>query len=213
MLPDDPFKDDPFGKADVAGVFCYRKAFILKGSTTVSQVCFALSVSPDPFGGDPFKGSDPFAADSFFAQTSKAAFSPEDPFSASAGPFAPPTSNSEPDLFASKPSEPAAPPPAAAAAAAAPDLFAFKPTATKDPFLSAGNKTADSDPFGGQTSAAAEADPFGAQDGGADPFSSSSSNSDLAAVSRKKVAFRTKVELTVRFRSVSTAQNLLFHHS
>uniref|UniRef100_A0A8C6PZV1 Epidermal growth factor receptor pathway substrate 15 n=1 Tax=Nothobranchius furzeri TaxID=105023 RepID=A0A8C6PZV1_NOTFU len=52
---DDPFKDDPFGKADVA----------------------------DPFGGDPFKGSDPFAADSFFAQTSNAAFSSEDPFSAS----------------------------------------------------------------------------------------------------------------------------------
>uniref|UniRef100_H3DDG8 Epidermal growth factor receptor pathway substrate 15 n=1 Tax=Tetraodon nigroviridis TaxID=99883 RepID=H3DDG8_TETNG len=54
----DPFKDDPFGKADVA----------------------------DPFGGDPFKGSDPFAADSFFAQTSKTAFSTDgatDPFSSS----------------------------------------------------------------------------------------------------------------------------------
>uniref|UniRef100_A0A3B4BFW1 Uncharacterized protein n=1 Tax=Periophthalmus magnuspinnatus TaxID=409849 RepID=A0A3B4BFW1_9GOBI len=39
---DDPFKDDPFGKAEV----------------------------PDPFGGDPFKGTDPFAADSFFTQSS-----------------------------------------------------------------------------------------------------------------------------------------------
>uniref|UniRef100_A0A671VCS9 Epidermal growth factor receptor pathway substrate 15 n=1 Tax=Sparus aurata TaxID=8175 RepID=A0A671VCS9_SPAAU len=57
---DDPFKDDPFGKADVA----------------------------DPFGGDPFKGSDPFAADSFFAQSSSGApFSSDDPFSASADPF------------------------------------------------------------------------------------------------------------------------------
>lgn len=46
----------------------------------------------------------------------------------------------------------------------------------------------DSDPFGGQMNTAGEADPFGAQDGGADPFSSSSSNSDLAVVS-KKVAF------------------------
>lgn len=45
----------------------------------------------------------------------------------------------------------------------------------------------DSDPFGGQMNTAGEADPFGAQDGGADPFSSSSSNSDLAVVSKKVV--------------------------
>lgn len=51
----------------------------------------------------------------------------------------------------------------------------------------------DSDPFGGQmNAAAAEADPFGAQDGGADPFSSSSSNSDLAVVSTK-VAFEIRI--------------------
>uniref|UniRef100_A0A665U6S3 Epidermal growth factor receptor pathway substrate 15 n=1 Tax=Echeneis naucrates TaxID=173247 RepID=A0A665U6S3_ECHNA len=55
----DPFKDDPFGKADVA----------------------------DPFGADPFKGTDPFAADSFFTQTTGASFSTEDPFSTSADPF------------------------------------------------------------------------------------------------------------------------------
>uniref|UniRef100_A0A674PPB5 Epidermal growth factor receptor pathway substrate 15 n=1 Tax=Takifugu rubripes TaxID=31033 RepID=A0A674PPB5_TAKRU len=76
---DDPFKDDPFGKADVA----------------------------DPFGEDPFKGSDPFAADSFFAPTSKAAFSTEDPFSDTAttnDPFAPGgttvSASSDPDPFA-----------------------------------------------------------------------------------------------------------------
>ncbi|XP_066548214.1 epidermal growth factor receptor substrate 15 isoform X2 [Amia ocellicauda] len=48
----DPFKDDPFAKVDVA----------------------------DPFGGDPFKGTDPFAADSFFKQPSIDPFSSEDPF-------------------------------------------------------------------------------------------------------------------------------------
>ncbi|MBN3307290.1 EPS15 factor, partial [Amia calva] len=47
----DPFKDDPFAKVDVA----------------------------DPFGGDPFKGTDPFAADSFFKQPSIDPFSSEDP--------------------------------------------------------------------------------------------------------------------------------------
>uniref|UniRef100_A0A671VFZ9 Epidermal growth factor receptor pathway substrate 15 n=1 Tax=Sparus aurata TaxID=8175 RepID=A0A671VFZ9_SPAAU len=66
---DDPFKDDPFGKADVA----------------------------DPFGGDPFKGSDPFAADSFFAQSSSGApFSSDDPFSASADPFGTTTATNDP---------------------------------------------------------------------------------------------------------------------
>uniref|UniRef100_A0AAQ5YY25 Epidermal growth factor receptor pathway substrate 15 n=1 Tax=Amphiprion ocellaris TaxID=80972 RepID=A0AAQ5YY25_AMPOC len=40
-----------------------------------------------PFGGDPFKGSDPFAADSFFTQPSGTTFSSEDPFAASADPF------------------------------------------------------------------------------------------------------------------------------
>uniref|UniRef100_H2SBZ0 Epidermal growth factor receptor pathway substrate 15 n=1 Tax=Takifugu rubripes TaxID=31033 RepID=H2SBZ0_TAKRU len=144
---------------------------------------FTQVVQVDPFGEDPFKGSDPFAADSFFAPTSKAAFSTEDPFSVSGGPFGTPTGNSEPDLFASKVNEPGAPP------AAAPDPFAFEPatpsSVNKDPFMSTGNKMTDSDPFGGQMNTAGEADPFGAQDGGADPFSSSSSNSDLAVVSKK----------------------------
>nr|XP_040041060.1 epidermal growth factor receptor substrate 15 isoform X3 [Gasterosteus aculeatus aculeatus] len=145
-----PFKDDPFGKADVA----------------------------DPFGGDPFKGSDPFAADSFF-QAPGAPFAPDDPFTASsADPFGPTAGVPEPDLFATKPGDVAAAPTAgpdpftskATDPAAAP----------KDPFSSTGNTMATSDPFGGQMSASGEADPFGSQDGGADPFSCSLPSSDLA---------------------------------
>uniref|UniRef100_A0A8C6Q043 Epidermal growth factor receptor pathway substrate 15 n=1 Tax=Nothobranchius furzeri TaxID=105023 RepID=A0A8C6Q043_NOTFU len=108
----DPFKDDPFGKADVA----------------------------DPFGGDPFKGSDPFAADSFFAQTSNAAFSSEDPFSASADPFGTTPGVPEPDLFAAKLNDMAPTP--SAPAAEVQDPFVSKsmnPTpASKDPFSSTG---------------------------------------------------------------------------
>lgn len=152
---------------------------------TASVFCYS-----DPFGGDPFKGSDPFAADSFFAQSSKTAFSTEDPFSVSAGPFGPPAANSEPDLFASNVNEPAAPP------ATGPDPFAFKPanptSTSKDPFMKAGNKMAESDPFGGQATTTGEGDPFRSHDGGTDPFSSSSSNSDLAVVS-KRVELKTKV--------------------
>ncbi|CAJ1060531.1 epidermal growth factor receptor substrate 15 [Xyrichtys novacula] len=151
----DPFKDDPFGKADAA----------------------------DPFGGDPFKGSDPFAADSFFKQNPSATFSSEDPFSASADPFSTTTGVPEPDLFASRPNDTAAAP-TPPAAAADPDPFTSKSTnptaAAKDPFSSTGNNVASSDLFGGQTNAIGEADPFGSQDGGADPFSCSSPNSDVA---------------------------------
>ncbi|XP_069794733.1 epidermal growth factor receptor substrate 15 isoform X2 [Narcine bancroftii] len=54
----DPFKDDPFGKVDIA----------------------------DPFGGDPFKGTDPFAdtSDHFFQQSASDPFSvtEADPFDA-----------------------------------------------------------------------------------------------------------------------------------
>uniref|UniRef100_A0AAQ4P9S4 Epidermal growth factor receptor pathway substrate 15 n=1 Tax=Gasterosteus aculeatus aculeatus TaxID=481459 RepID=A0AAQ4P9S4_GASAC len=106
---DYPFKDDPFGKADVA----------------------------DPFGGDPFKGSDPFAADSFF-QAPGAPFAPDDPFTASsADPFGPTAGVPEPDLFATKPGD------VAAAPTAGPDPFTSKATdpaaAPKDPFSSTGN--------------------------------------------------------------------------
>lgn len=46
---------------------------------------FVPFFSLDPFGGDPFKGSDPFASDCFFKQSSTDPFttSSADPFSAS----------------------------------------------------------------------------------------------------------------------------------
>uniref|UniRef100_A0A8C8BUN4 Epidermal growth factor receptor pathway substrate 15 n=1 Tax=Oncorhynchus tshawytscha TaxID=74940 RepID=A0A8C8BUN4_ONCTS len=85
FIDHDPFKDDPFGKADVSY----------------------------PFGGDPFKGTDPFAADSFFKQSLAApfpsadSFTLADPFSGSAttnDPFAPGgtavNTGSDPDPFA-----------------------------------------------------------------------------------------------------------------
>uniref|UniRef100_A0AAQ5XQ65 Epidermal growth factor receptor pathway substrate 15 n=1 Tax=Amphiprion ocellaris TaxID=80972 RepID=A0AAQ5XQ65_AMPOC len=133
-----------------------------------------------PFGGDPFKGSDPFAADSFFTQPSGTTFSSEDPFAASADPFGTTAGVPEPDLFAAKLND------SAAAPAAGPDPFTSKPTnpTSKDPFSSTANNVADSDPFGGKANAVGEADPFGSQDGGSDPFSCSSPSSDLAVVSR-----------------------------
>lgn len=149
------------------------------------SVSVAVFVKSDPFGGDPFKGSDPFAADSFFTQNSSTHFAPEDPFSASADLFGTTTSMPEPDLFAAKLKD------AAAAPAASPDPFTSKPTnpplSTKDPFSSAGSNKAGSDPFGGKVNAMTEADPFGSQDGGTDPFSCSPPSSDLAVVSRPSV--------------------------
>ncbi|GLD62271.1 epidermal growth factor receptor substrate 15, partial [Lates japonicus] len=146
----DPFKDDPFGKADVA----------------------------DPFGGDPFKGTDPFAADSFFTQTSGAPFSSEDPFSASADPFGTTAGMPEPDLFAAKLNDAAAAPEAGSDPfTSKPNNPAL---AAKDPFSSAASGMAESDPFGGKVNAIAEADPFSSQDGGTDPFSCSPASSDMA---------------------------------
>ncbi|XP_015255503.1 PREDICTED: epidermal growth factor receptor substrate 15 isoform X2 [Cyprinodon variegatus] len=150
----DPFKEDLFGKADVA----------------------------DPFGEDPFKGSDPFAADSFFPQPSNASFPSKDPFSASADPFSTTPGIPEPDLFAAKAKDGSALP-ASAAAAPDPFVSktASPPPASKDPFNSAGDKVGDSDPFGSKMNNAGEVDPFSSQEGGSDPFSSSSTSSDLAA--------------------------------
>ncbi|XP_037325144.2 epidermal growth factor receptor substrate 15 isoform X3 [Pungitius pungitius] len=116
----DPFKDDPFGKADVA----------------------------DPFGGDPFKGSDPFAADSFF-QAPGAPFASADPFTASsADPFGPTAGVPEPDLFATKPSGVAAAPTAGPDTFTSKPID--PPSAPRDPFSSTGNTMATSDPFGSQ---------------------------------------------------------------
>uniref|UniRef100_A0A8C8EGT1 Epidermal growth factor receptor pathway substrate 15 n=1 Tax=Oncorhynchus tshawytscha TaxID=74940 RepID=A0A8C8EGT1_ONCTS len=71
FIDHDPFKDDPFGKADVSY----------------------------PFGGDPFKGTDPFAADSFFKQSLAAPFPSADSFTL-ADPFSGSASLAEPNLFA-----------------------------------------------------------------------------------------------------------------
>uniref|UniRef100_A0AAV2KYB9 Epidermal growth factor receptor substrate 15 n=1 Tax=Knipowitschia caucasica TaxID=637954 RepID=A0AAV2KYB9_KNICA len=145
----DPFKD-PFGKADVA----------------------------DPFGGDPFKGSDPFAADSFFAQSSSAPFSSEDPFSGSADPFTSNTDAPEPDLFASKKSDLPVSTPVSS------DPFSNKPAnavvTPADLFSSTENHEPESNLFGGNVNSFSEADPFGSQDGKSDPFSCSSPTSVLA---------------------------------
>uniref|UniRef100_A0A8D3C053 Epidermal growth factor receptor pathway substrate 15 n=1 Tax=Scophthalmus maximus TaxID=52904 RepID=A0A8D3C053_SCOMX len=92
----------------------------------------------NPFGGDPFKGTDPFAADTFFTQTSSAPFSSEDPFSASADPFGTTTGMPEPDLFAAKLNN------AASAPAAGLDPFISKPTNPADPF---GSQDGGTDPF------------------------------------------------------------------
>ncbi|XP_076582097.1 epidermal growth factor receptor substrate 15 isoform X2 [Chaetodon auriga] len=134
----DPFKDDPFGKADAA----------------------------DPFGGDPFKGSDPFAADSFFAQTPGAPFSSGDPFTASADPFGTTTGMPEPDLFAAKLNDAAAAPgpdpftsKPSNPALAAKDPFTSTANnmANSDPFGRKANTTGGADPFGSQDGGS---DPF-----------------------------------------------------
>lgn len=147
-------------------------------STLPCSVFVTVFVKSDPFGGDPFKGTDPFAADSFFTHTSSAHFSSEDPFSASADPFGTTPGMPEPDLFAAKLND----------TAAGPDPFVSKPTnpvsATKDPFSSTKSDVDDADPFRGKVNASADADPFGSQDGAPDPFSSSPPSSDLAVVSR-----------------------------
>ncbi|XP_034386653.1 epidermal growth factor receptor substrate 15 isoform X2 [Cyclopterus lumpus] len=146
----DPFKDDPFGKADVA----------------------------DPFGGDPFKGSDPFAADSFF-QAPSASFASDDPFTASSADlFGTTVGVPEPDLFATKPSDVAAGP--AAGPDPFSSKPTNPAVAAKDPFSTTGNNMANSDLFGGTKHATGEADPFGSQEKGADPFSCSLPSSDLA---------------------------------
>uniref|UniRef100_A0A6Q2YC81 Epidermal growth factor receptor pathway substrate 15 n=1 Tax=Esox lucius TaxID=8010 RepID=A0A6Q2YC81_ESOLU len=114
-----------------------------------------------PFGGDPFKGTDPFAADAFFKQSSAAPFlsadpfTPGDPFGGSAGLLA------EPNLFAAPLNN-----------TAGPDPFSSKSnnTASRDPF-SAKVSDVDDDPFASKT---AEADLFGSQGtAGPDPFSCS----------------------------------------
>ncbi|XP_054913550.1 epidermal growth factor receptor substrate 15 isoform X6 [Poeciliopsis prolifica] len=120
----DPFKEDPFGKADVA----------------------------DPFGGDPFKGSDPFAADSFFIQPSSNTFPSKDPFSASgdnvdSDPFGSKLNNAgEPDPFSSQDggSDPFS------SSSTSSDLAVKDSAPSNDPFAPGGttvSTTSDPDPF------------------------------------------------------------------
>uniref|UniRef100_A0A3Q4H4K7 Epidermal growth factor receptor pathway substrate 15 n=1 Tax=Neolamprologus brichardi TaxID=32507 RepID=A0A3Q4H4K7_NEOBR len=82
---------------------CHHRAALPPCLTWISSIQTLLpTVRHHPFGGDPFKGSDPFAADTFFTQTSSTPFSSEDPFSASADPFGTTSGVPEPDLFAAK---------------------------------------------------------------------------------------------------------------
>uniref|UniRef100_A0A3Q4BWY2 Uncharacterized protein n=1 Tax=Mola mola TaxID=94237 RepID=A0A3Q4BWY2_MOLML len=142
-LPEmDFFHTDPFTDRESS----QTSEYVFNMYTDTHVWTHSVSVEPDPFGGDPFKGSDPFAADSFFAQPSRAPFSSDDPFSASADPFGTTTGGVEPDLFAAK-----------------------KTLAAKDPFVTKGNVVKDTaatnDPFapGGTTvNASSVPDPFAA---------------------------------------------------
>lgn len=84
-----------------------------------APVCSTFCCVPiDPFGGDPFKGTDPFAADAFFKQPSADHFTSSDPFGGVPG-------SSEPSLFDSPPNG----------------------KAVLDPFGSQANDMSDADPF------------------------------------------------------------------
>uniref|UniRef100_A0A8C8C0L5 Epidermal growth factor receptor pathway substrate 15 n=1 Tax=Oncorhynchus tshawytscha TaxID=74940 RepID=A0A8C8C0L5_ONCTS len=127
----------------------------------------------DPFGGDPFKGTDPFAADSFFKQSLAAPFPSADSFTL-ADPFSGSASLAEPNLFAAPLNN-----------AAGMDPFSSKPQnkAARDPFSAKVNNV-DADQFGSKIDSLAEPDPFGSQGtAGPDPFSCSQPGSELPTVS------------------------------
>uniref|UniRef100_A0A9J8DB46 Epidermal growth factor receptor pathway substrate 15 n=1 Tax=Cyprinus carpio carpio TaxID=630221 RepID=A0A9J8DB46_CYPCA len=113
----DPFTVDPFSKVDISGEYllvcltlCFQNVHSQHKTILAHKMLFCY---PDPFGHDPFKGTDPFAADNFFKQPS-VGFPSEDPFgssdpftattAAANDPFAPGGStvatNSDPDPFA-----------------------------------------------------------------------------------------------------------------
>uniref|UniRef100_A0AAY4CJM6 Epidermal growth factor receptor pathway substrate 15 n=1 Tax=Denticeps clupeoides TaxID=299321 RepID=A0AAY4CJM6_9TELE len=128
-VSNDPFKDDPFTKGDIS----------------------------DPFGGDPFKGTDPFAADTFFKQSSIPALAPKDPFSLT-DPFTTDTKPPEPDLFSS--------------------------SAVSDPFGPKVNNMPNTDPFSTKMEHMKEADPFSSQGSAVpDPFTSTSPGTEIPTVS------------------------------
>ncbi|XP_061634897.1 epidermal growth factor receptor substrate 15 isoform X4 [Phyllopteryx taeniolatus] len=176
----DPFKNDLFGKTDAAGEF--EKANTECIATSKVEHTLIRDAGPERnknlFGGDPFKGSDPFAADNFFTQTASNHFSSDDPFSGSADPFGTTTCAPDPDLFPAKRNDPAP------AMAIKPDPFTSQPTnpnaPATDPFSSTSNDTTESDPFAHKMNATGEADPFGSQYTGTDPFSTSPPSAGLA---------------------------------
>uniref|UniRef100_A0A8D0CGB1 Epidermal growth factor receptor pathway substrate 15 n=1 Tax=Scleropages formosus TaxID=113540 RepID=A0A8D0CGB1_SCLFO len=98
-----------------------------------------------PFGGDPFKGMDPFGAESFFKQRSTDPFTSDDPFSSG-------RSSLEPALFSSR-----------------------MDATSSDPFSSTVNNPSGADPFSSKTSNVMDLDPFGSQviSAAPDPFTSS----------------------------------------
>ncbi|KAM9480369.1 epidermal growth factor receptor substrate 15 isoform 1-T1 [Salvelinus alpinus] len=132
FIDHDPFKDDPFGKADVSY----------------------------PFGGDPFKGTDPFAADSFFKQSLAAPFPSADSFTL-ADPFSGSASLAEPNLFATPLNNAAGMDPFSSKPQnkAARDPFSAKVNnVDADQFGSKIDSLAEPDPFGSQGTAGP--DPF-----------------------------------------------------
>lgn len=158
----------------------FKKSINLHHIPENFMFCFVFS-PPDPFGGDPFKGSDPFATDNFFTQTASSHLSSDDPFCGSTDPFGNTADAPEPDLFAAKRNDPAS------ATAAEPDPFTSQPTnpaaPAADPFSSTGKDTAQSDPFPHSINATGDSDPFGSQYTGKDPFSTSPPSAGLALVS------------------------------
>uniref|UniRef100_A0A8C7QW97 Epidermal growth factor receptor pathway substrate 15 n=1 Tax=Oncorhynchus mykiss TaxID=8022 RepID=A0A8C7QW97_ONCMY len=139
FIDHDPFKDDPFGKADVSY----------------------------PFGGDPFKGTDPFAADSFFKQSLAAPFPSADSFTL-ADPFSGSASLAEPNLFAAPLNNAAGMDPFSSKPQnkAARDPFSAKVNnVDADQFGSKIDSLAEPDPFGSQGTAVntgSDPDPFAA---------------------------------------------------
>ncbi|CAL8308227.1 unnamed protein product [Lota lota] len=149
----DPFKDDPFGKADVL----------------------------DPFGEDPFKGSDPFATDAFFTQPTEDPFSTSGAGPAEPDPFGTKLNNAAgapataPDPFATNlTGASTANDLFGTAAAGSVDLFGSQDNGHTDPFSSSQpsaelpvkNATPINDPFapGGTavSGSGSDPDPFAA---------------------------------------------------
>uniref|UniRef100_A0A8C2E8M0 Epidermal growth factor receptor pathway substrate 15 n=1 Tax=Cyprinus carpio TaxID=7962 RepID=A0A8C2E8M0_CYPCA len=155
----DPFTVDPFSKVDISGEYllvcltlCFQNVHSQHKTILAHKMLFCYL---DPFGHDPFKGTDPFAADKFFKQPS-VGFPSEDPFGSS-DPFTATTGPKEPDPFTSRTSN----------------------AVTPDPFASGSSSIQDTDPFGSKMDALGDSDPFSSTGTGHDPFG----GSDIPAVS------------------------------